>query len=659
MDTKKKTVVIIGAIALLALVLGGAALALLGGGDKARTNMLTLAREYIDRGDYDRALDLLDTLIIKDVNDQDARALRDEALEKKAAKAAGLADTPASGLSSADTQAITQSLDQLGKSLERSVSTAASSAAATKQSSGGDEAAAAAAKKAEEEARAKAEAEAEAARRKAQADALAKASAETRAKMEAINALVKQGRADSSAGQYQKAKGSFDQATGMLPPEEPKFASQTWSEIADGYYDGYKHDPASSGGVESIKQAQRAAQEAIRLAPTDPSTARPHYTLSKIYNDSKLPDLALTELEQAVKLDPNDYLYAYELGKAYFNVRKYEEARRAFESVTTKLNPKYEPAFFNLGMTYRALNNTGSALSAFKKAAELKPDYVNAHIQVGIVLRQRNDLAGAVNAFNTALSFDAANVTALRNLGEVFVAQNKLADAERSFERALAISSDAATNYNLAKVKFDLGKAAEALPYARKAVELTPSNSLYHFQLGLCAEQTGDLDRAVVSYAKSAELDKKALDPRVNLGKLYLESGFTDKALTVLDEAYKINPKSLEANNNLGKAYGQKNLHDKSVFHYELALSLSPRDTTIRHNLSKAYVLVNDLNKARDSYVELIKVDPALWEAQHELGKVYLSLGDRAAAKKVLSDLIAKKPDYAKRGEVDAILAAL
>lgn len=676
MDSKTKRALIIGGAVVLALVVLGGSLALVlsGGGGRERANMLALAREYIERGDFDRALDLLDRLIIKDVNDADARALRDEALAGKAAKAAQGGQDAAAG-SPVDTQALAQSLDQLGRSLERTASSVAagaasgsggSSAAATaaQQRAAADQAAAqaeaeAAAKKAEEEARAKAEADAEAARRRAQEEALAKANAELRAQMEAVNALVRQGRDASKTGDYPKAKDNFDKATGMLPSGEPKFASQTWADIAEGYYDGYKLAPESSGGVESIKQAQRAAQEAIRLAPTDPATARPHYTLSKIYNDAKLPDQALASLEQAVKLDPNEFLYAFELGRAYFNVRKFEEARRAFESVTTRLNPRYEPAFYNLGMTFRALNNNASALTAFRRATELKPDYVLAHVQTGIILQSRNDLAGAAAAFNSALSFDANNLTALRRLGEVQVAQGRLADAERSFERALSQASDATTTYNLAKVKYDLGKAPEALALARRAVELAPANALYHYQLGLSAERVGDLDAAVGAYAKAAELDKRAEDPRVNLGKLYLESGFIDRALAVLDEAYKINPKSLEANNNLGNAYGAKGLFDKSVFHYELALNLSPRDATTRFNLARAYVQAGDAAKARDSYLELIKLEPTLWDAQFELAKLYVSMGESAAAKRTINELLTKKPDYTKRPEAEVILAGL
>ena len=43
----------------------------------------------------------------------------------------------------------------------------------------------------------------------------------------------------------------------------------------------------------------------------------------------------------------------------------------------------------------------------------------------------------------------------------------------------------------------------------------------------------------------------------------------------------------------------------------------------------------------------------------HELGKLQASTGDSAGAKKTLSDLLAKNPNYAKRAEVEKLLSGL
>ncbi|HQG40772.1 MAG TPA: tetratricopeptide repeat protein, partial [Spirochaetales bacterium] len=62
---------------------------------------------------------------------------------------------------------------------------------------------------------------------------------------------------------------------------------------------------------------------------------------------------------------------------------------------------------------------------------------------------------------------------------------------------------------------------------------------------------------------------------------------------------------------------------------------------------------------ARDTYVELIKLNPSSWDAMYELGKLYITMGDKENAKKVLTELLAKNPDYAKKSEVQSILSSL
>ena len=92
-DKKKKKgvfIAIAAAVALLLLGLGGVGIysAVKGGGAAAveRDNMLSLIQRYMDRGEYDRALDLLEDLLIKNANDMEALALLEEAMSRMAAE---------------------------------------------------------------------------------------------------------------------------------------------------------------------------------------------------------------------------------------------------------------------------------------------------------------------------------------------------------------------------------------------------------------------------------------------------------------------------------------------------------------------------------------------------------------------------------------------
>ena len=92
--------------------------------------------------------------------------------------------------------------------------------------------------------------------------------------------------------------------------------------------------------------------------------------------------------------------------------------------------------------------------------------------------------------------------------------------------------------------------------------------------------------------------------------------------------------------------------------YYEKALSIQPRDGTVRLNLARAYVQAEKTPEAVAAYVELIKIDGKAWDAWYELGRLQTSI-DPVAAKKTLSDLLSKNPDYPGKAEVKKILSGL
>ncbi|MDA3948545.1 MAG: hypothetical protein PF508_04880, partial [Spirochaeta sp.] len=53
-----------------------------------RENMLTLAQDYIENGEYQRALDLIDEVLIADVSNERAQALKETAIAERRAEAA-------------------------------------------------------------------------------------------------------------------------------------------------------------------------------------------------------------------------------------------------------------------------------------------------------------------------------------------------------------------------------------------------------------------------------------------------------------------------------------------------------------------------------------------------------------------------------------------
>ena len=135
---RKKILIIAGAVVAV-LLIGGLLWWLLrspsGSGDEGpskRDNIITLAREYMERDEYQRALDLLDGLLIEDASDEEARELRDRIIDLKKSydEAKRLEDLK--NLEDQQDQ-LRESLDQLGDTLQNQPSEIATAEALARQ----------------------------------------------------------------------------------------------------------------------------------------------------------------------------------------------------------------------------------------------------------------------------------------------------------------------------------------------------------------------------------------------------------------------------------------------------------------------------------------------------------------------------------------------
>jgi len=82
----------------------------------------------------------------------------------------------------------------------------------------------------------------------------------------------------------------------------------------------------------------------------------------------------------------------------------------------------------------------------------------------------------------------------------------------------------------LASLYLDRSRAADALPYARRAVALSPRSAKNRFLLGKAAWSVGDQVTAIGALEAAVELDPTLAEPHYLLSRIYLTSGEEAKA---------------------------------------------------------------------------------------------------------------------------------
>jgi cytochrome c-type biogenesis protein CcmH/NrfG len=111
-------------------------------------------------------------------------------------------------------------------------------------------------------------------------------------------------------------------------------------------------------------------------------------------------------LKAALEKDPKDLSALIELGDAYFDTDRHQEAIDAY-SKALAIDPKNADARTDLGIIYRKLKQFDKAIEAFRQAAQDHPMHVNSRFNLGIVLKyDKNDPQGAIQAWEEFLKLE-------------------------------------------------------------------------------------------------------------------------------------------------------------------------------------------------------------------------------------------------------------
>ncbi len=165
-------------------------------------------------------------------------------------------------------------------------------------------------------------------------------------------------------------------------------------------------------------QARLHFEEALKLLKDKPNEAYgrlraalqlfPDYydameVLGSEYVKEDFLDFAVPILEHAVEVNPSGERSHYALGVAYYKLRRYESAQKAFARMA-ELNPKSANGILYLGLTYAKLGNRDQAEAQLKAAytagAKKVPDL---HLALASIYIDTKRYQEAVDQLNTLL----------------------------------------------------------------------------------------------------------------------------------------------------------------------------------------------------------------------------------------------------------------
>lgn len=282
-------------------------------------------------------------------------------------------------------------------------------------------------------------------------------------------------------------------------------------------------------------------------------------------------DQALTDLNELLGDTPMDYALIYERGTANYELGRYGEAKRDFNTML-RLNPRSQEATLGLARVAVKENNLGTATELADRAVAMTPGDSRIYIRRASVRTLMGDRSGAVDDYITAISLDTDNTPkALSELvsiaradyptvvaglssaiakapknGMFYFIRAMIAQGHCNYLAAIAdydrIINDGLDTYPginaaLAECYYALGRYDIALLNADYAISATDDNAFYYMLKSRILRAQGDCSGAVSAAEKALEKKPEMTDALVCKALALVDLDESAEASVALSEA--------------------------------------------------------------------------------------------------------------------------
>ncbi len=256
---------------------------------------------------------------------------------------------------------------------------------------------------------------------------------------------------------------------------------------------------------------------------------------------------ALAEFQAAVRLDPQLADAHEQLGLAYKQAGRLEDAADSLESAA-RLDPQSFVTMFELGEVYRLLKRAAQAVRAYAAACALQPGNFDVRYRLASTCHEMGDLKRATEAYREALAIEPNHAHAWSNLGAAHDALGAHYEAINAYKRSLECDvNQPVVLVNLATVYLNQERFGTARATLEKAAQLAPNLAIAQERLGYCLWREQRLAEAAECYRRAMSLDRGSAQAYAGFGVVRMTQYLSNSSqVSLRDEAVESWHRSLE-----------------------------------------------------------------------------------------------------------------
>jgi tetratricopeptide (TPR) repeat protein len=374
-----------------------------------------------------------------------------------------------------------------------------------------------------------------------------------------------------------------------------------------------------------------------------------YYAISHIYSEQGKFQEALLEINNALKMAPDDVDYLEHKARIYYTMDNLEKSAEIYEYIL-KIDSNFIFGLYSLARIYEEQKQPSKAIIIYEKLTDAVGfDFEILRRMYDIYLGYK-DYEKCLEVVGYALKLDPYNSTYLQQLGALYVRLNRDAEAQKVFEDFYALNPD---NKNiqseLVKLYFKgnetdkgfqsfaklLGK--DTLSYGEKvqvgelyfnsiaqdkaAIEVAKNIFEYlkenygnewvpYYYLGELDISSSNVPAGIIKLEKAMQFADTAKEAFLQIGFAFFRIGKNDEAYKILSRGISMFPEDFRMNYFYGLTLQRRGEEAEAVKYFEKALAISPEEVSVMSTLAMAYNGLKRYAESDEMYERALKLDP-------------------------------------------------
>ena len=287
------------------------------------------------------------------------------------------------------------------------------------------------------------------------------------------------------------------------------------------------------------------------------------------------------------------------------------DERARVDAVPTQSLEAWEA--YQLGKQSMAKETTEGLADAeryFRKATELDAQFALAWVGIADTLQVQIVFSGrprdaaldeAEKAVGRALDLNPNLAEAWTSLGGLAQERLQLERSEQLYRRAIALNANYAKAYQwLSQLLTTLGRRAEAVATAERAVALDPLSPIVNLNLGWARQNAGNFDDALLAFRHALEIDATMAYSYYSIADLFKRGyGRLDKASPWFEKAVTLDPGDVTGLTQLAQLHWELGNEDESSEWLSRAFAVGGETASTNTVAALRYLNNGDIEAAR------------------------------------------------------------